>query len=167
MNASSHRAIQRPDRRKALHQATAVFFVLAATPMVTPALAQGASNPVAIAPRATQDAINRFAKSRPVELGRVKLDVSELVENGHAVPVTISVDAQVGDVDAIALFTEENPQPDVAVFNVQRSAKTQVATRMRIAKSQRVWAMARMSDGRCFAQPVQVIVTLAACVEGI
>jgi sulfur-oxidizing protein SoxY len=162
MSAQSQPSPPNPERRQALRQTAALL--LAVT--VTPVFGQKASTEITTAPKATRDAIGRFTQDKPIEIGRVKLDVSELVENGHAVPVTIRVDAKVGEVGAIALFTEENPQPDVAVFNVKHAAKTQVATRMRIAKSQRVWAMARMTDGRCFAQPVQVIVTLAACVEG-
>jgi sulfur-oxidizing protein SoxY len=163
MNAQPLSALQSPNRRHALQNAAVLLLAITATPV----LAQRASSEVTTAPKATRDAINRFTQNKPFEMGRVKLDVSELVENGHAVPVTVSVDAKVGEVDAIAIFTEENPQPDVAVFNIRHASKTQLSTRMRIAKSQRVWAMARMSDGRCFAQPVQVIVTLAACVEGI
>jgi sulfur-oxidizing protein SoxY len=163
MNAQPLSTLQSPNRRHALQNAGVLLLAITATPV----LAQRASSEVTTAPKATRDAINRFTQNKPFEMGRVKLDVSELVENGHAVPVTVSVDAKVGEVDAIAIFTEENPQPDVAVFNIRHASKTQLSTRMRIAKSQRVWVMARMSDGRCFAQPVQVIVTLAACVEGI
>jgi sulfur-oxidizing protein SoxY len=128
-------------------------------------------------PAATADALRRFAQGGSIRLddNLVKLDIASLVENGHAVPVTLSLNsgAKSGAISgtaratALALFTEENPQPEVARFDVSSSPRSQVSCRMRIAKSQRIWALARMSDGVCHARPVNVIVTLAACVEGV
>lgn len=70
-------------------------------------------------------------------------------------------------VRAIALFTPRNPQPDVAVFHfTPRSGRARVATRMRLATSQTLVAVARLSDGSCWQSTVDVVVTLAACVEG-
>ena len=67
----------------------------------------------------------------------------------------------------LALFTERNPQPEVAVFTLGPLAgRAQVATRLRLATSQAVVAVAQMADGSCWQQRVTVVVTLAACVEG-
>lgn len=102
--------------------------------------------------------------------GRVRLDIPTLVENGNAVPVTISVDSPMTEdrhVRRLALLTERNPQAQVAVFILgPASGRAQVSTRMRLATSQTVWALAELSDGSWWQQQVEVIVTLAACVEG-
>lgn len=102
--------------------------------------------------------------------GRVGLDIAPLVENGNTVPVLIFIDSPMTaneHVRRLALLTERNPQPEVAVFSLSpASGRAQVATRIRMATSQTVWALAELSDGSWWQQGVEVVVTLAACVEG-
>ena len=115
-------------------------------------------------------AIRALTGEAEVKPGRVTLDISPLVENGNAVPVTVTVDSPMTGTDyvrAIALFTERNPQPNVAVFRLgPRAGRARVATRMRLATSQKVTAVAELSDGSFWSANAEVIVTLAACVEG-
>ena len=115
-------------------------------------------------------ALARFAGSAvPVE-GGVQVDIPELVENGNAVPVTVQVDSPMSAADhvvAIALFTGRNPLPEVAEFRLGPvNGVARVSTRIRLATSQKVVAAARMADGRVRTRHVDVLVTLAACVEG-
>ena len=115
-------------------------------------------------------ALARFAGSAvPVE-GGVQVDIPELVENGNAVPVTGQVDSPMTAADhvvAIALFTGRNPLPEVAEFRLgPANGVARVSTRIRLATSQKVVAAARMADGRVRTRHVDVLVTLAACVEG-
>lgn len=114
-------------------------------------------------------AIQAFANGGAVRAGRVVLEIAPLVENGNAVPVTVKVDSPMTASDhvaAIGIFNEKNPQRDVAVFHLgPRAGKATVATRIRLATSQQLVAVARMSDGSCWTHAVDVIVTLAACVE--
>lgn len=121
-------------------------------------------------PAALQAAIDAFTFGAPVQEGRVAIDIAELIENGNTVPVALSVDSPMTAADHIqrlALFTERNPQPEVAVFHLTPAmGRARVATRMRLATSQRVVAVAASSDGRFWRRQVDVLVTLAACVEG-
>lgn len=121
-------------------------------------------------PDSLQAAIAAFTGGAPVRDGRVRLDISPLVENGNAVPVTVAVDSPMTDTDFVrrlALFTERNPQPEVAVFQLgPLSGRAQVATRLRLATSQTIVAVAQLGDGSCWQRRVDVVVTLAACVEG-
>jgi sulfur-oxidizing protein SoxY len=114
-------------------------------------------------------AIANFAGGKPVRAGRVKFEIAELVENGNAVPINVSVDSPMTEADhvtAIAVFNERNPQRDVAVFRLgPRAGRATVATRIRLATSQQLVAVAQMNDGSCWSHTVDVIVTLAACVE--
>ena len=114
-------------------------------------------------------AIKAFAAGAPVQAGRVTLEVAPLVENGNVVPVTVTVQSPMSAADhvkAIAIFNERNPQRDVAVFSLgPRAGRATVATRIRLATSQQLVAVAQMSDGSCWTHTVDVIVTLAACVE--
>ncbi len=116
-----------------------------------------------------QALIAGFAAGAPVRPGKVRLDISPLVENGNAVPVTVSVDSPMTAADhvkEIALFNERNPQHDVAKFQLgPHSGRAEVATRIRLATSQQLVALARLSDGSVWSHRVDVVVTLAACIE--
>lgn len=121
-------------------------------------------------PQALQAAIAAFTGGRPVREGRIKLAIDAIVENGNVVPVTITVDSPMTAADhvqRIALFTLKNPQAEVAVFHLgPHNGLARVSTRMRLADSQPVTALAQLSDGSLWRQDAQVVVTLAACLEG-
>jgi sulfur-oxidizing protein SoxY len=114
-------------------------------------------------------AIKQFAGGVPVTEGRVEFDIAPLVENGNTVPITVRVQSAMSEADhvkAIAIFNESNPQRDVANFTLgSRAGRATVATRIRLATSQQLVAVAKMSDGSCWSKTVDVLVTLAACVE--
>ena len=127
--------------------------------------------PAAATPETLAAAILTLTGGAPRRDGRVEIEVAELVENGNAVPVVLRVPGSpmtaADHVQKLALFTERNPVPDVAVFQLSpRNGRAQVATRIRLATSQRLVALAQMSDGSWWQQQANVIVTLAACVEG-
>ena len=114
-------------------------------------------------------AIAAFAGGAPVRNGRVEIDIAPLVENGNTVPITVRVQSAMSEADhvkAIAIFNESNPQRDVANFYLgPRAGRATVSTRIRLATSQNLVAVAKMNDGSCWSQTVDVLVTLAACVE--
>jgi sulfur-oxidizing protein SoxY len=125
--------------------------------------------------RATPDAmaaaIKQVVGDVAIREGRVKLDLPPLVENGNAVPLTVSVESPMTDADhikAIHVFNEKNPQPHV--FDARlgpRNGKAQIATRIKLADSQKIVAIAETSSGEFFSASVDVIVTLAACIEDV
>ena len=114
-------------------------------------------------------AVRAFAGGAPLRTGRVLLDIAPLVENGNAVPIRVTVDSPMNatsSVQEIVVFNQRNPQRDVAVFRMgPRAGRATVSTRIRLATSQQIVAVAQMSDGSCFTHTVDVIVTLAACIE--
>ena len=99
----------------------------------------------------------------------MKFDITPLVENGNSVPVEVTVDSPMTTaqhVTGIAIFNEKNPQNDVAVFELTPlCGRARVATRIRLATSQQLIAVAKMNDGSCWTHTVEVIVTTASCVE--
>ena len=115
-------------------------------------------------------AIAQFAGGRPIQPGRVKLEIAPLVDNGNVVPMKVSVASPMTPADhvtEIAVFNEKNPQRDVARFTLgPRAGKAEVATRIRLATSQKLVALARMQDGSVWSDTVDVVVVLAACIEG-
>jgi sulfur-oxidizing protein SoxY len=123
--------------------------------------------PASATPEEMAAAINAFTGGAKPQTGKVKFDIAQLIDNGNAVPVTVSVDSAAAQVRAIAIFTERNPQTEVAVFTLgPRAGKAEVSTRIRLATSQRLMAVARMRDGSYWSHGVDVIVALAACIEG-
>ena len=116
-------------------------------------------------------AIKKVVGEAPVKKGRVKMDLPPLIENGNAVAFTLSCESPMtadNYVKAIHVFTEKNPQPNVvSIYLGPRAGRATVATRVRLANSQKVIAIAEMSDGSFWSDEVEVIVTLAACLEGV
>lgn len=117
------------------------------------------------------EAIRSFTGGAAVREGRMKFEISPLVENGNVVPVSVEVESPMTRADhvrRIALFNEKNPQADIVVFHLSpRSGRARVATRIRLAASQTVVALAETSDGAFWSAQAKVIVTLAACIEDI
>ena len=111
---------------------------------------------------AMRAAIRAWAGGEP-EAGVLKIEIAALVENGNTVPVRVVAEEPV---TGLALFTPLNPEPDVvhAAFSAV-GGRPEFSTRMRLARSQRIVAVAKAADGRCWQAGVDVIVTLAACVE--
>jgi sulfur-oxidizing protein SoxY len=151
------RRLADPARRRVLHAGAALLVVA-----VTPAALADAATLAA--------AIDAYTGGRPAQPGRVTIDAARLVDNGNAVPVTVRVDSPMTPADhvtAIALFNERNPERDVARFTLTpRNGRAVVSTRIRLATSQQLVAVATTSDGALWSAVVDVVVTLAACVEG-
>ncbi len=115
------------------------------------------------------EAVRAVVGEAPLKDGKVKLDLPPIVENGNTVPLTVSVDSPMSETDRVAsihIFNQKNPQPYVAAFYLgQHAGKALVSTRIRLADSQQVMAVAKLTDGSFWSDSVDVIVTLAACTE--
>ena len=122
-------------------------------------------------PSSMASAIRQVTGEAVVQPGKVQLDVPPLVENGNTVSLTVSVTSPMTAADyvkSIHIFNEKNPQPNVVAFQLgPRAGRAQVSTRIRLADTQTVIAIARMSDGSLWSAKADVIVTLAACVEDL
>jgi sulfur-oxidizing protein SoxY len=141
------------------------------------ALAAGATalavtlRPAEATPAMLASAIRNVVGTAAVKTGKVKLEVPPLVENGNTVPMTVSVDSPMAPEDhvkSIHVFNEKNPQPNIGNFYLSPQAgRAQVSTRIRLADSQKVVAIAKLSDGTFWSASVDVVVTLAACTEEV
>jgi sulfur-oxidizing protein SoxY len=114
-------------------------------------------------------AIQKVIGEAPVRKGRVTLDIPPLVENGNSVAMNVAVESPMTEKDhvkAVHVFNEKNPQPYViSVRFGPRAGRAQFSTRIRLADSQNVVAIAEMSDGSLWSDTAEVIVTIAACLE--
>ena len=133
------------------------------------ALAQLPPNIAALRQQALDEAVRKVTGGAQVRVGKVKLDIPPLIDNGNTVPLTVTVESPMTEADhvkAIHVFTEKNPQPFVIGAHIgPRAGRAKLATRARIADTGKVIAIAEMSDGSFWSETVSVVVTLSACLE--
>jgi sulfur-oxidizing protein SoxY len=138
--------------------------VMGAIPIVT-------LRPAEATPAMLASAIRNVVGGAVVQTGKVKIDVPPLVENGNTVPMTVSVTNPMTPDDyvkSIHVFNEKNPQPNIGNFYLgPRAGRAQISTRIRLADTQKIVAIARLSDGSFWSASADVVVTLAACTEEV
>jgi sulfur-oxidizing protein SoxY len=156
-------SIQQATRREAL-KAAGTLIVGAALPVFS-------VSPAAGTPADMQAAIARVIGDAKVNVGRVKIEIPPLVENGNTVPCAVSVDSPMTPKDfvkAIHVFNEKNPQANVISAKLgPRAGRASISTRIRLSDTQTVVAIAEMSDGSFWSDSVNVIITLGACLEDL
>ena len=152
-----------PTRRTFLGLTGSAAFA-AAVPVVT-------LRPLEATPAMLASAIRTIVGEAPVRTGKVKLDIPPLVENGNTVPMTVRVESPMTAnefVKSIHVFNEKNPQPNIGNFYIGPWAgRAQISTRIRLADTQKVVAIARLSDDTFWSASVDIVVTLAACTEEV
>ena len=125
--------------------------------------------PARATPAMLAAAIRNVVGEAVVRPGKVKLEVPPLVENGNTVPMTVSFASPMTSDDyvkSIHVFNEKNPQPHIGNFYLgARCGRAQISTRIRLADSQKVVAIAHLADGSFWSATADVVVTLAACTE--
>ncbi|MBR1027825.1 SoxY-related AACIE arm protein [Bradyrhizobium liaoningense] len=125
--------------------------------------------PLEATPAMLSTAIRNVVGEAQIRTGKVKLDIPPLVENGNTVPMKVSVASPMTANDyvkSIHVFNEKNPQPNIGNFHLNPSSgRAQVSTRIRLADTQKVVAIARMSDDTFWQVAADIVVTLAACTE--
>ena len=145
------------------------FVVLSLGAVAGGAEAQLPPNIAAQRRAALEEAIRKVTGGAQVRAGRVKLDLPPLIDNGNAVPLSVTVESPMTSADhvkAIHVFTEKNPQPNVIGVQLgPRAGRAKIATRARIADTGTVVAIAQMSDGSFWSDSMNVVVTLSACLE--
>ena len=132
----------------------------ALTASVMPGLAQADA-------AAVTEAIKKAVGGKTPSVGKMALTLPQIAENGSTVPVAIEVESAMSGTDmvkTIHLFAEGNPSPNVASFHfTDMSGKAWAATRMRMAKTQNVVAVAEMADGSVRMAKAEVKVTIGGC----
>jgi sulfur-oxidizing protein SoxY len=127
----------------------------------------GASIRPALAKNDADEAIKKFTGGKAPSQGRVKLDLPEIAENGNTVPMTVSVESPMtaqSHVTEVLIVADENPHPGVVTFHFSpASGVAEANTRIRLAKTQNITAVAKMNDGSFFTASKQVKVTIGGC----
>ncbi|WP_255534103.1 SoxY-related AACIE arm protein [Polynucleobacter sp. MWH-Berg-3C6] len=115
------------------------------------------------------EVIQKITGNARIQEGRVTLTIPPLVENGNLVVLKVSVDSPMTANDyvkAIHVIAEGNPSPNIfTAYLTPRSGTANITTRVRLADSQVVWAIAQMSNGSYWKGSAETLVTLSACTE--
>ncbi len=111
--------------------------------------------------------VAKIANGQTPQSGRIDLSMPQIAENGNVVPLSVSVESPMSDTDyvkSVHLFADGNPSPEVASFHfTPMSGLAKASSRMRMAKTQNVVALAEMSDGSVYMESVLVKVTIGGC----
>jgi len=147
-----------PARRRFI----SVLAGLAAVPLLPVRVVRAQSDPFA-------PLVREFTGGAPVAAGRVTVDTPRLADNGHSVPLRIRVESPMTVADhvrRVTLLSERNPRPVIATFHLgPQAGRAEVATRVRLNGSQRVLAVAHLSDGSYWSGIAEVEVTESACLD--
>lgn len=116
---------------------------------------------------ATDKRIMDFTGGKTPESRKITLTAPEIAENGNTVPISVNVESAMTDgdlVESVMIVAESNPNPEVATFHfTAMSGAAAATTRMRLAKTQNVIAVAKMVDGSVFMDKKEVKVTIGGC----
>lgn len=148
-----------------MHRPRRQFFYtlggLAALPLLAPRRADANGS--------LTELIRKTSRGAPVNEGRVKLVMPRLADNGHSVPLKVSVDSPMSASDhvrSVTLLSERNPRPVMATFHLNpRAGRAELSTRVRLNGTQRVVALAELSDGSFWSASAEVEVTESACLD--
>lgn len=118
-------------------------------------------------PEDVATAIKKLYGEKTQTAGKVKLELPQIAENGNVVPMTVTVESPMTDADyikAVHVFAEQNPLPFVATFYFTPACgKAVCSTRIRMATTQNVVAVAETNKGELFTGKTEVKVTIGGC----
>jgi sulfur-oxidizing protein SoxY len=127
----------------------------------------GASTGAAFAANDSEEQIKKFTGGKTAAQGRIKLDLPEIAENGNTVPMTVTVESPMTEqsyVASVLILADGNPRAGVATFHFSpASGVAEANTRIRLASTQNIVAVAKMNDGSFFTASKQVKVTIGGC----
>ena len=117
----------------------------------------------------TAAGVGEITSGARVSEGRVRIDTPRLADNGHSVPLKLSVESAMTaneHVRTIALLSDRNPRPLIATYHLgPKSGKAEIATRVRLNGTQQLLAIAQLSDGSFWSGTADVVVTESACLD--
>jgi len=123
--------------------------------------------PAAFAKNDADAVIAKFTGGKTPAQGKVKLDMPEIAENGNTVPMTVMVESPMTEqshVTDVLVVANENPRAGIVTFHFSpASGVAEANTRIRLAATQDVIAIAKMNDGSFYIATKQVKVTIGGC----
>ena len=151
-----------PNRRDLMRRSAAVAALLAGAGLLPQRVfAQTAWNKAAFDSKTLDEVLKALGAARPVESKEITITAPDIAENGAVVPLAAS--SALPGVKRIVLLVEKNPTPLAAVFDLTDAVDANVATRVKMAQTSNVTAVALMADNRVLFAQKEVKVTLGGC----
>lgn len=123
--------------------------------------------PAHATPEQAAEVMGKLIGGKTPKEGRITLTMPQIAENGNTVPLTVAVESPMTEKDyvkTVHILADGNPEPTVATFGfTPQAGKAEISTRMRMAKTQNIWAVAEMSDGSAWMTKTEVKVTIGGC----
>lgn len=150
------RLLNWPSRRETLTAGALAFVAATIAPKL--ALANVA---------AVEAELKKLVGSKTATEGRIRFDMPAIAENGLVVPLTVDVESPMTEADhvkAVHVFADGNPLPGVVSFYFTPACgRASASTRIRLAQTQNIVALAEMSNGQIFTARQEVKVTVGGC----
>ena len=108
----------------------------------------------------------RFGDKKLID-GKIKIELPTIAENGLVVPLNFEIESPMTDADyvkTVHFYAEGNPHPQIASFEFSPLCpKASASIRIRLAATQRIIAIAEMSNGGLYTAAREVKVTIGGC----
>jgi sulfur-oxidizing protein SoxY len=147
-------------RREVLSQAATVAALIGAAGML-PASAQAAWSQAAFEAKSMADAVKALGGGAPAMSKDVTITAPDIAENGAVVPLGCA--CALPGVKRLLLLVEKNPNPLSAVFDLSDAVEANLSTRVKMAQTCNVYAVAMMGDGKVLYAQKEIKVTLGGC----
>ena len=147
--------------RREIIARTAALAALLGAAGVLPARAQAAWNKAAFESKTIDEAIKALGIAKPVESKDISFTAPDIAENGADVPIAAST--TLPGVRRIAFLVEKNPTTLAGVFEFSDAVETSISTRIKMAQTSNVLAVAITDDGKVLYAQKEVKVTLGGC----
>ena len=127
----------------------------------------GWSSPAFAGAKEAADEIAKFSGGKTAAQGKITIELPEIAENGNTVPLQIAVQSPMTADDHVTdlmVLADGNPNPGVATFHFSAlSGKAKASTRIRLAATQNIIAVAKTSKGEILTAQKLVKVTIGGC----
>ena len=144
------------------HSARVATLLAAAGALPRAAWAQASSWPAAAFDAKTlAEVLKALGAGTPVESKDVSLTGPDIAENGAVVPVAVAT--TLPGAKKLMLLVEKNPNALSALFDVSDSIDANFSTRVKMAQTSNVYAVALMGDGKVLFAQKEIKVTLGGC----
>lgn len=150
-------------RRKFLRASAsgAAITAMMASGLLVPKISLGKSFPNAFGHRSMDEVLNElFETTSTIPSDAVTVVAPDIAENGTVVPVTVRT--KLPNIQSITIIAEKNPYPLAASFEMGNNTAGHIATRIKLGKTQDVWAVVN-ADGKLFTAKKEVKVTVGGC----
>jgi sulfur-oxidizing protein SoxY len=116
-----------------------------------------------------EDMVQPIVKGAKLVKKELQIEAPILADNGSLVPIQIQVQSPMSAQDHVThiyLLSQRNPVTQMAMFQLGPwNGRAGVSTRIRLAGTQEVVALARLSNGEFRYNQMEIIVTESSCVD--